>query len=89
MAKNTRYVGLDVHARSIAVAAAEAGRNGEVRSLGVVPNRPEDVRKLVKKLAALKSLRVCYEAGPAATSCTGSSWGWGSPAKWWLRPWCR
>ena len=64
MAKNTRYVGLDVHARSIAVAVAEAGRNGEVRSLGVVPNRPEDVRKLVKKLGALKSLRVCYEAGP-------------------------
>jgi transposase len=64
MAKNTRYVGLDVHADSIAVAVAEAGRGGEVRSLGVVPNRPESVRKLVKKLGTPKSLRVCYEAGP-------------------------
>lgn len=64
MRKNTRYVGLDVHADSIAVAIAEAGRDGEVRSLGTVPNRPESVRKLVRKLGRPRSLRVCYEAGP-------------------------
>lgn len=64
MAKNTRYVGLDVHADSIAVAVAEAGRDGEVRSLGTIPNRPDSVRKLARKLGNVDSLRVCYEAGP-------------------------
>jgi hypothetical protein len=32
-----RFVGLDVHAETIAVAVAE--KDGEVRSLGVIPNR--------------------------------------------------
>jgi len=64
MRKATRFVGLDVHADSIAVAVAEEGRSGEVRSLGVIPNRPESVRKLVKRLEGPRGLRVCYEAGP-------------------------
>ena len=59
-----RFVGLDVHANTIAVAVAENGRGGEVRSLGVIPNRPESVRKLMKKLGPKNKLRVCYEAGP-------------------------
>ena len=37
MAKNTRFVGLDVHAETIAVAVAE-GR-GKVRALGTIPNQ--------------------------------------------------
>ena len=45
MGKNTRFVGLDVHAETIAVAVAE-GRN-QVRSLGTIANRPEAVRRLV------------------------------------------
>jgi transposase len=57
-----KFVGLDVHAETIAVAVAE--RDGEVRSLGVIPNREESVRKLVKKLGAVEQLRFCYEAGP-------------------------
>jgi transposase len=59
---NVRFVGLDVHAETIAVAVAEL--NGEVRSYGVIPNRLESVRKLVRKLGSAKRLRVCYEAGP-------------------------
>ena len=60
--KNVRFVGLDVHARSIAAAVAEP--SGEVRSLGVIANRPEALRKLLKKLGKAEQLRVCYEAGP-------------------------
>lgn len=59
---NVRFIGLDVHAETIAVAVAEP--NGEVRSLGVIPNRLESIRKLVKKLGPTEQLRVCYEAGP-------------------------
>jgi transposase len=59
---NVRFIGLDVHAETIAVAVAEP--DGEVRSLGVIPNRTESIRKLVKKLGPIERLRVCYEAGP-------------------------
>jgi hypothetical protein len=57
-----RFVGLDVHADTIAVSVAEP--DGEVRPLGVIPNRLESIRKLVAKLGPAKNLRVCYEAGP-------------------------
>lgn len=57
-----RFVGLDVHAETIAVAVAEP--NGEVRSLGLIPNRPESIRRLVRKLEPVEQLRFCYEAGP-------------------------
>jgi transposase len=57
-----RFVGLDVHAETIAVAVAEP--NGEVRSIGTVANRLESVRKMIGKLRQGHQLRVCYEAGP-------------------------
>jgi transposase len=57
-----RFVGLDVHADTIAVAVAEV--NGEVRPIGMIPNRLESIRKLVQKLGPAKDLRFCYEAGP-------------------------
>jgi transposase len=58
MAKIARFVGM---AETIAVAIAEGP---DVRSLGTIPNRPEAVCKLIKKLGDPASLRVCYEAGP-------------------------
>ena len=67
--KDRRFVGLDVHAETIAVAVAET--EGEVRALGVIPNRPWSVRKLVGKLGDVRTWRACYEAGP-----TGSALYW-------------
>ena len=60
--KKVRFLGLDVHAETIAVAVAEP--DGEVRSLGIIPNREESIRKLIKKLGPAEQLQVCYEAGP-------------------------
>jgi transposase len=57
-----RFVGMDVHAETIAVAVAEAG--GEVRSYGTIANRPEPVRKLIRKIGDGAKLKCCYEAGP-------------------------
>jgi transposase len=62
MQEKLRFLGLDVHAETIAVAAAEP--DGEVRSLGTIPNRGESIRKLIKKLGPVEKLRACYEAGP-------------------------
>ena len=62
MKEKLRFLGLDVHAETIAVAIAEPG--GEVRSLGTIANREESIRKLVKKLGSVEQLRACYEAGP-------------------------
>lgn len=57
-----RFVGLDVHADTIAIAVAESA--GEVHSLGIIPNRPESVRKMIAKLGPAGKLKCCYEAGP-------------------------
>jgi transposase len=60
--RKVRFVGLDVHAETVAVAVAEPG--GEVRSLGIIPNRVESIRRVVRKLGPPEQLRACYEAGP-------------------------
>jgi transposase len=62
MREKLRFLGLDVHAETIAVALAEA--NGEIRSLGTIANREDSIRKFIKKLGSPEQLRACYEAGP-------------------------
>jgi transposase len=62
MKEKVRFLGLDVHAETIAVALAEP--DGEVRSLGTIANRAESICKLVKKLGPSEQLKACYEAGP-------------------------
>jgi transposase len=65
MSKEVFYLGFDVHAENIAVAIAEAGRDGEVRNYGEIPNTFHSVEKLLRKLGHPdKELRICYEAGP-------------------------
>ena len=51
---NLRFIGLDVHAETIAVAVAEP--NGEVRSLGIIPNQSASIQKVVKRLGAPEHL---------------------------------
>lgn len=55
-----RFVGLDVHANTIAV--AETG--GEVRSLGGFLKWLQLIRKLVHQRGPAQHLRACHEAGP-------------------------
>ena len=62
MREKLRFLGLDVHAETIAVAIAEP--DGEVRSLGTIANREESIRKLIRKLGPVEHLRACYKAGP-------------------------
>lgn len=58
-----KYVGLDVHAETIAVALADP--SGEVRSYGNIPAHTHALDKLHKRLTADRTeVRYVYEAGP-------------------------
>ena len=58
-----RYVGLDVHAESTAVAVADSGGKG-CTFVGKVPSPSDSVLKAVKKLGKPGTVKVAYEAGP-------------------------
>jgi transposase len=62
MREKLRFLGLDVHAETIAIAIAEP--SGEVRSLGTIANREDSVRKFINRPGSPEQLRACYEAGP-------------------------
>jgi hypothetical protein len=74
------FVGMDVHKTTISISVAEDGRSGPVRFLGVIPNTPEAVHKMVKQLARHGELDFCYEAlasqesGSRPTGATRRSW---------------
>lgn len=61
--ESLKFIGLDVHKETIAVAVADSGV-GEPRSLGVIRNDHDALRSLLRKLGPASRLRVCYEAGP-------------------------
>jgi transposase len=61
--RRVRYIGLDVHRATIAVAIAE--EEGPPSSYGTIANDPAAVRKLLRQLGGKDvELRVAYEAGP-------------------------
>ena len=64
MVKIAKYVGLDVHKDTIAIASCTGGPMTEAKDEGTVPH---DVPRLLRKLLSLapaEHLRVVYEAGP-------------------------
>ncbi|MFO0725487.1 MAG: hypothetical protein U1E65_17010 [Myxococcota bacterium] len=63
MKDSSIYVGLDVHARSISVAVAPAGR-GPVQSLGSIPHELGALKRQLRRIGDLRKLKACYEAGP-------------------------
>lgn len=61
--RQVRYIGLDVHKASIAVAIAE--EEGAPSSYGTIANDPSAIRTLMTRLGGPEvQLRVAYEAGP-------------------------
>jgi transposase len=66
MKKQILHLGLDVHAQSIAIAIAQDGAKGEVRSYGSISNDLHALEKVLTKIKAHTgcTLRVAYEAGP-------------------------
>ena len=60
----SKYVGLDTHKDTIAVAISDAS-GGKPRYYGEIANTPEAITKLTKKLSPDgEVLSFCYEAGP-------------------------
>ena len=61
----TKFIGLDVHSKTISVAIADEGRKGEVRHYGIIDNTTEAIEKVIKSLTATGAeLKFIYEAGP-------------------------
>ena len=63
MKKTIRYVGLDVHQKTIAVAVATTG-SAAAEVLTTLPNERAALTKCLERLGPPGTLRVCYEAGP-------------------------
>jgi transposase len=58
----TTFLGLDVHAATIAIAVLDDGQERpEIRE---ITNDPAAIRKAIKQIGKGRSLRCCYEAGP-------------------------
>jgi transposase len=62
-ATTLRFVGLDVHRETIAIAVARNDAQ-PAESLATVPNDVAGLIKRLRRLGPVESLRCCYEAGP-------------------------
>ena len=61
--QNVRFVGLDVHKESIAIAVAD-GDGSAPENVATVANNTAALVKRLKRLGAGAALKCCYEAGP-------------------------
>ena len=60
-----KFIGMDVHSKTISVAIADEGSKGEVRHYGTIENTIEAIEKVIKSLTSTGAeLRFIYEAGP-------------------------
>ena len=62
------YIGFDVHKEKTAIAIADPGATGEIRSYGEVATTLIVLERTIRKIAkarsvALEEMHVCYEAG--------------------------
>ncbi len=65
MVKSIKYIGLDVHKNSIAIAIADTGRENEPRYWGQIENDLNQLNKVLQKIVCDGSELSCvYEAGP-------------------------
>ncbi len=65
MSKIMKYVGLDVHKNSIAIAISDQKRHSEVRYYGQIENNMDKLNKVFRKLVSDGSEICCvYEADP-------------------------
>ena len=86
MAHYTKFIGLDVHKNSIAVAIADS-RSSEVRFYGNIPNTLDGIVKLAKQFRRWsETLLVSTKPGPVAIPCIESSRKQDTNAALWLPP---
>ena len=64
MVKIAKYVGLDVHKDTIAVARCQGGPMSRAKDEGTLPHDLPKLRRKLLKLAPAEHLSVAYEAGP-------------------------
>ena len=65
MEKIIKYIGLDVHKKSISIGIADEGRDGDVRYYGKIDNDMDQLDKVIRKLISKGAvLKFVYEAGP-------------------------
>jgi transposase len=63
--KKVKFIGMDVHKNSIAIAIADGARRDSARVYGTIANDPDALNKFCRKMVSTASeLRFVYEAGP-------------------------
>lgn len=72
------HVGLDVHAKTIAVGVAEPGR-GTARVVGTIVHDVKTLLKALKWIGSAGSLHLAYEAGPTGFGLQRAASGQGPP----------